>query len=118
MTTRIATLTLGLLLMASSAHADRTASASAVPAVKSAAVVKASKPEYPAMARVFRLEGEVIVNVEVDHRGVPIGAGIVKSSSPVFSATVLTTVRAWRFSPAAKEGGVRVVQIPFTFKMK
>lgn len=118
MKTSIATLTVGLLLASSPGRADVAKPELASLEAKTPSVVKAAKPVYPEMARTFRLEGEVIVNVVVDHRGVPTNAAIVKSSSPVFSAAVLNTVRAWRFSPATTEGASRVVQIPFTFKMK
>ena len=118
MKTTIATLALGSMLMTSHVNADIKKPTPTTVEGKVTSALRAPKPEYPEIARIFRLEGKVVVNVVVDHRCVPTDASIVKSTSDVFNTSVLNTVKAWRFESATEESGSRVMQIPFTFKMK
>lgn len=77
-------------------------------------------PEYPLAARRQRLEGSVVVEVEVLEDGSTAGARIVKDCDvPLFSASALEAVRKWKFQPALRGGKpVRSLErVRFVFKL-
>ncbi|MFI5355777.1 MAG: TonB family protein [Opitutales bacterium] len=63
-----------------------------------------SQPEYPAVAVVQGLAGEVVVEFIVDKEGEVKGAQVVHSSNPVFDAAALAAVACWVFEPGRKDG--------------
>jgi TonB family protein len=85
-----------------------------------AQLIRLEHPTYPAVARHLGLEGEVIVNVQVDTDGTASHVVIVKSDSPVFEESVRLAVMNAEYAPAVTGKGVvkSWVQIPFSFKRK
>lgn len=77
------------------------------------------KPPYPAAARAQRLEGTVVLLVEVDASGRVTGADLQRSCGhAALDRAALDAVRAWRFDPARQDGvAVRAcVEIPVRFR--
>lgn len=77
-------------------------------------------PEYPSIAKKRRIQGRVLLIVEVDIDGNASEVNISKSSgSNVLDQEALRTVKSWRFIPAKKNG--KFVQanviVPIEFKL-
>jgi serine/threonine-protein kinase len=80
---------------------------------------KGDSPSSPEIARRFRLEGSVMVDLLVDEKGRPQDLHVVESAGEVLDRAVLEAVRGWRFEPARKDGikvKVRLRTPRFTFK--
>jgi periplasmic protein TonB len=78
------------------------------------------KPVYPVFARRRGLEGVVLLSVDVNSEGYPLGVKIKKGSGhTVLDRCALQTVKKWRFIPA-KRGDIAVrdsVEIPIRFSL-
>jgi len=77
-------------------------------------------PNYPALAKRRRMQGKVLLMVEVDETGNPSAVNISESSGfKVLDQEALRTVKGWRFIPAKKNG--KFVQanviVPIEFKL-
>ena len=84
------------------------------------AVLERIQPAYPAAALHQRIEGEVIVRVEVSEDGVPSAVSLSRSSGHAsLDDAALTAVRRWRFGPAMENGRLvsRTVEIPWVFRI-
>jgi protein TonB len=55
--------------------------------------------QYPAMARQLRVEGEVVVSLDVDASG-SVSAAKAISGAPLLRAAALDAVRRWKYQPA------------------
>lgn len=67
--------------------------------------IKTVTPEYPRRALAIEREGWVIVELDIDHAGVPVSAEIVETGpSSLFNASALEAVEEFRFEPATYEG--------------
>jgi protein TonB len=76
--------------------------------------------EYPRTARRRRLQGVVVVAVEVTADGAVQNVVVQRSSGhPVLDSAALDAVRNWRFTPARRAGqAVRAaVQVPIRFQI-
>jgi periplasmic protein TonB len=78
------------------------------------------KPVYPTEARRLRLQGRVILSVQVSADGHPTSILLSRSSGyPSLDAAALETVRRWTFIPA-QAAGLAVasrVEVPVTFSL-
>ncbi|MBF0380920.1 MAG: energy transducer TonB [Magnetococcales bacterium] len=78
------------------------------------------KPIYPIIARRRGLEGLVLLSVDVDSEGFPLGVRVKKGSGhKVLDRCAMQTVKKWRFIPA-KMGSVTVrasVEVPIRFSL-
>ncbi len=86
-----------------------------------AAYLKNPKPPYPPIAVKMRLEGKVVLLVEVLSDGKAGRVGIESSSGhELLDGSALETVKKWQFAPARKDGVIvtQVVRIPITFNLK
>lgn len=86
-----------------------------------AAYLNNPRPPYPRNAHRFGIEGQVVVQAEVNEEGVPVQVRVFQSSgNDLLDESALTTVAKWRFSPARKDGVMvrAVVKIPITFSLK
>ena len=84
------------------------------------AVLERIQPAYPAAALRQRIEGEVIVRVEVSEDGIPSAVSLSRSSGHAsLDDAALTAVRRWRFGPAVENGRPvsRTVEIPWVFRI-
>jgi protein TonB len=85
-----------------------------------AAYLDNPKPPYPPLAYRMRVEGRVILDVEVLETGLVGGAQLFQTSgSELLDQSALETVKKWRFRPAVKEGVIRRqwVKVPIHFHL-
>jgi TonB family protein len=71
------------------------------PDVKPAVAISQPKPVYPPMASSLRLEGTVVLRVQVDAHGKPTKVDIVSGHPMLAAAAKNTVLSSWRFTPAA-----------------
>lgn len=86
-----------------------------------AAYLNNPRPPYPRNAHRFGIEGQVILQAEVNEQGMPSQIRVLQSSgNDLLDESALNTVAKWRFSPARKDGVMvrAVVKIPITFSLK
>jgi len=79
------------------------------------------KPAYPLVAFKMKIEGKVILVVEVLESGAVNKVGIGESSgNESLDRSALETVKNWKFTPARKNGVIvsQVVRVPITFSLK
>jgi TonB family protein len=77
-------------------------------------------PPYPRLARQLGQEGQVILSVEIDAKGLVGEVKVVKSSGyKSLDDAAVKTVRGWIFIPATKKGRpvASRVEIPIRFKL-
>jgi len=77
-------------------------------------------PVYPSTARRRRLQGVVVVTVEVTADGAAQSVVVQRSSGyPVLDSAALDAVRNWRFTPAQRAGQSvsAAVQVPIRFRL-
>jgi len=77
-------------------------------------------PPYPRLARQLNQEGQVILSVEIDAKGLARDIKIVKSSGyKLLDDAAVKTVKGWIFIPATKNGQPvsSQVEIPVRFKL-
>jgi protein TonB len=78
------------------------------------------KPDYPALAYRLKIQGEVILRVEVLENGLSGAVDLVRSSGhAMLDRAALDTVKNWKFKPAQRQGvAVRqLVEIPISFRL-
>ncbi len=75
------------------------------------------KPKYPASARQKGLQGEVLLKLSVDERGVP--AVEVVSGDPALASAAVDAASSWRYKPYKKDGKKArfVNKVTFTFTL-
>jgi TonB family protein len=59
---------------------------------------------YPPSAKRLKIEGSVTVDLTVAETGEPMDVRIVRSGGPLLDASMLATVKTWRYTPALKNG--------------
>ncbi|MBF0622793.1 MAG: energy transducer TonB [Magnetococcales bacterium] len=77
-------------------------------------------PRYPNSARRRGYEGSVVLSVEVNPKGLPVGISVHKSSGySVLDRAAIKTVWKWHFKPAEKQGRAvqGFVEIPIRFQL-
>jgi len=67
-------------------------------------LIASEKAVYPDSARTSRLDGQVIVEVIVDHEGMATNPRILSASDPVFVPAALEAAKTYRYKPALKGG--------------
>lgn len=67
--------------------------------VQEAKLLSAVPPEYPPLAKLHGVQGDVVVRVDIDVSGKVTGAKIV-SGDPLLHQSALDAARRWRFQPA------------------
>jgi len=65
--------------------------------------IKITRPEYPQEAFVKKIEGTVLIEIQIDRRGRVVKARVIESI-PLLDQAALETVKQWIFSPAIKNG--------------
>lgn len=86
-----------------------------------ATYLKNPKPPYPPIAVKMRLEGKVLLLVEVLPDGKAGRVGLEASSGhELLDQSAIETVKKWQFIPAKKNGNItsQIVRIPITFNLK
>jgi protein TonB len=82
-------------------------------------VLNAESPAYPRTAREAKVEGRVLVGVEIDTQGHPQKVTVRRSVMMLDEAAV-EAAWEWRFTPALRDGKPIPVkiEIPFDFKLR
>ena len=86
----------------------------------SASYLHNPKPEYPLLAYRLRLQGEVLLRVEVLENGTAGQIELVRSSGhALLDRAAWDTVKTWKFKPAQRQGAAirQTVDIPITFRL-
>ncbi|MCC7395992.1 MAG: energy transducer TonB [Planctomycetes bacterium] len=103
-----------------------TAEAAATPTATPSARVEAEPfadnlpPEYPANERALGREGDVLVRVQLDARGVVLAVELAQPSPfPGLNRAALRAVRGWRFAPASENGHpvASELEVPIEFRL-
>ena len=63
-----------------------------------------AQPEYTDDARNSKIEGAVLLQVEVDEKGIPTSAKVVRSLDSGLDKKAIEAALKWRFKPALKDG--------------
>ncbi len=78
--------------------------------VEEPAVSLAVGPEYPALANLARVSGEVVVVVKSDASGSPVAVSVVRGH-PLLNESAVQAAREWRFRTAGQ------ATLTFTFSL-
>ena len=79
-------------------------------------VLRNPKPRYPEAARRRKLEGVVLLAVEVNSRGVPISIKVQTSSGHlILDEAAVNGVRKWRFRPGGQKAST--IPLPIRFSL-
>jgi protein TonB len=83
-------------------------------------ILKLEKPRFPDFAYAQGLEGQVVVQVEIDKDGIPRQSRILKSTNPLLEPPIIEAVNKSQFTPARMTAGpvAAWMTIPFRFKLK
>jgi periplasmic protein TonB len=71
--------------------------------------------EYTASARQDKIEGKVVLNINLDAEGIPRDMKVLKGLRPDLDEKAVEAVGRWRFSPAVKDG--KPVPVSFTVEV-
>lgn len=78
-------------------------------------------PEYPTVARIQRVEGQVLLRAVVDRSGHVEENIVVARSVPLLDAAAVAALRQWHFTPGRDRDGqtVRVqIEVPMRFQLR
>jgi TonB family protein len=99
----IALLVCGAMFLASTQR-SRPDRFSAVHGVTAPVLQFKTEPEYTEEARQARIQGTVVLDVEVEPDGTATVLGVVKSLNPGLDQRAIEAVSRWRFRPATRDG--------------
>jgi len=78
-------------------------------------LIKIVMPQYPEEARKDRIEGKVVVSLNLDEEGNVVEADVVTSEpTSIFDEAALAAVRKYKFEPTTKDGEAIKVKIEQT----
>jgi TonB family protein len=83
-----------------------------------ARLVQSMVAAYPVLARADEVEGDVGVEIVVDREGRVVDARVTRAAGHGFDEAALTAVRAYRFSPAQREGRAVRVRMPWSVQFR
>jgi TonB family protein len=83
-----------------------------------ARLVQSVAAAYPVHARADEVEGDVGVEIVVDREGRVVDARVVRLAGHGFDEAALVAVRAYRFSPAQREGHAVRVRMPWSVQFR
>jgi TonB family protein len=86
-------------VLSRSPHANAVLAPQPKPVLHPARLLSTIRAEYPATARQYRVEGAVVMNVEVDPTGNVSDVKVV-SGPPMLRIAATTAVRRWKYQPA------------------
>ena len=84
----------------------------------SARLVQSVVAAYPVLARADEVEGDVGVEIVLDREGRVIDARVTHPAGHGFDEAALVAVRAYRFSPARREGRAVRVRMPWSVQFR
>lgn len=82
-------------------------------------VIKAPEPDYPLEAAAMRVQGKVVIQLQISETG-DVDSTNVVSGEPVLAAAAESAMKAWKFKPFIRNGKpVRVSrEVPWDFGLK
>lgn len=83
-----------------------------------ARLVQSVTAAYPNHARADELEGDVGVEIVLDREGRVVEARVTRAAGHGFDEAALAAVRAYRFSPAQREGRAVRVRMPWSVQFR
>jgi periplasmic protein TonB len=95
----------------------------AAPVIPPSAVAAAAgnpRPDYPVMARIARLEGRLVLRVDVTVSGSAAAVAVaVSSGHPSLDEAAVDAVQGWRFDPATRRGKpiTGIIYLPIEFRL-
>ena len=81
------------------------------------ALVNRVAPEYPAMAKQLKLEGDAQLEVLIDESGSVEKVQVV-SGNPIWTKAAEDAVRKWKFTPFSADGKTFKALAPVTLSFK
>lgn len=78
-------------------------------------VIKKVSPAYPEAALQEKLQGTVVIEIQINEKGQVQTARILESASPVLNEAALKAVKQWEYEPFVKDG--KAVPVAFTVTM-
>jgi protein TonB len=78
-----------------------------------AAVVTRVQPDYPAVARQLKLQGDVEVEIVVGENGA-VESATPRSGNPVFTRPAVDALKRWKFRPFQDNGAATKAQAVIT----
>lgn len=119
--TMLVSMALGLtLILPMAALADGKTYSASDPAIQKPVLVEKIEPSYTERAKAEKIEGTVLLRIEIDEKGATQNQSVVKGLDPDLDAAALQAISQWKFQPATKSGEpVRVfanVEIHFRLK--
>jgi protein TonB len=67
-------------------------------------LISKSEPLYSRTAYDKKVQGTVVLEIEVDEQGLPQNITILKSLESTLDANAVACVKEWRFRPASRDG--------------
>lgn len=67
-------------------------------------ILRRAHAQYAEEPRKRRLEGDVVLDVEIDENGDVVNAVVTRSLDPELDANAITSVRKWKYRPAYLNG--------------
>jgi TonB family protein len=83
-----------------------------------AKLLRGTKPPYPAEARAGEVESEVPLEIVVDANGAVVDAHVTRRAGYGFDEAALQAIRAYRFSPAQRDGHAVAVRMKWTISFR
>lgn len=75
------------------------------------------QPDYPAMAKQLKIEGQVELEALVGENGAVEKVNIV-SGNPVLTRPAVDAIKRWKFSPFTSDGKVTKALVPVSMSFK
>jgi TonB family protein len=85
--------------------------------VKQPQVISAPMPVYPQMARQVHIEGDVVIDTQIDKAGNVVGMKVVSGPQSLRQAA-LDALRKWKYQPSLLDGQPVAVQMLITIKFR
>ncbi len=82
----------------------------------SLAVISAVAPIYPAVALALNLQGDFLVDVEIDRDGKVVSSKAVEETHKVMRKLIELTAERWQFAPDENAEKRRHARLTFTFR--
>jgi periplasmic protein TonB len=99
---------------------EQSTAAPVVPPSPVAASAGNPRPDYPVMARIARLEGRLVLRVDVTVSGSAAAVAVaVSSGHPSLDEAAVDAVQGWRFDPATRRGKpvAGIIYLPIEFRL-
>ncbi len=80
-------------------------------------ILQQVQPAYPNLARLSHKEGDVVLGMTIDDRGIPTDVRM-DSGDAIFRAEAIRAAQQWRFTPAQIDGQPRAARFKLTLQFR